>query len=53
MSGRFKLSFKIITVSIFISFSLYGQGKDVGRELKRLNAKIDRVRVPGRLTRIR
>ena len=45
MSGCFKLSFKIITVSIFISFSLYGQGKDVGRELKRLNAKIDRVRV--------
>ena len=45
MLGRFKLSFKIITVSIFISFSLYGQGKDVGRELKRLNAKIDRVRV--------
>ena len=45
MSGRFKISFKIIIVFIFISFSLFGQGKDVGRELKRLNAKIDRVRV--------
>mgnify|MGYP003302289755 CR=1 FL=1 len=45
MSGRIKFSFKIITVVVFISFSLYGQGKDVGRELKRLNAKIDRVRV--------
>ena len=45
MSDRFKLSFKIILVYILFSFSVYGQGKDVGREMKRLNAKIDRVRV--------
>ena len=45
MSNGFKHIVKILAVYILLSTSLYSQGKDVGRELKRLNAKIDRVRV--------
>ena len=45
MSNGFKHIVKILAAYILLSTSLYSQGKDVGRELKRLNAKIDRVRV--------
>ena len=45
MSNGFKFVVKILAAYILLSTSLYSQGKDVGRELKRLNAKIDRVRV--------
>ena len=45
MSNGFKHIVKISVIFILLSASLYSQGKDVGRELKRLNAKIDRVRV--------
>ena len=45
MSNVFKHIVSILVFFILISSSLYSQGKDVGRELKRLNAKIDRVRV--------
>ena len=36
---------KIILISIFPLSIIIGQSKDTSRELKRLNAKIDRVRV--------
>ena len=45
MSNGFKHIVKTSIVFIILTNSLYSQGKDVGRELKRLNAKIDRVRV--------
>ena len=45
MSNGFKHIVKTLIVFIILTNSLYSQGKDVGRELKRLNAKIDRVRV--------
>ena len=45
MSNGFKYIVKILVTYIVLSTSLFSQGKDVGRELKRLNAKIDRVRV--------
>ena len=45
MSNGFKQIVKVLAVYLLLSTSLYSQGKDVGRELKRLNAKIDRVRV--------
>ena len=45
MSYIFKYALNLLTVLVsFNSFS-FSQGKDVSRELKRLNAKIDRVRV--------
>ena len=45
MSNGFKQIVKVLSVYLLLITSLYSQGKDVGRELKRLNAKIDRVRV--------
>ena len=36
---------KLILISIFPLSIITGQSKDTSRELKRLNAKIDRVRV--------
>ena len=45
MSNGFNHIVKILFVFITLTASLFSQGKDVGRELKRLNAKIDRVRV--------
>ena len=45
MSNGFKYIVKILFTYTVLSTSLFSQGKDVGRELKRLNAKIDRVRV--------
>ena len=45
MSNRFKYYTKL-TFSLIVLFTvLLGQNKDPKRELKRLNAKIDRVRV--------
>ena len=45
MSNQFKFYTKL-TLSLMVLFTvLLGQGKDPKRELKRLNAKIDRVRV--------
>ena len=45
MSNQFKLYTKL-TLSLLVLFTvLLGQNKDPKRELKRLNAKIDRVRV--------
>ena len=45
MSKQFKFYTKI-TLSLMVLFTvLLGQNKDPKRELKRLNAKIDRVRV--------
>ena len=45
MSHVFKHILKLLAILTFLSSFSYSQGKDVGRELKRLNAKIDRVRV--------
>ena len=45
ISNFFKLIVKTLTLFILLTTPLFSQGKDVGRELKRLNAKIDRVRV--------
>ena len=45
MSHVFKHILKLLAILTFWSSLSYSQGKDVGRELKRLNAKIDRVRV--------
>ena len=45
MSNDRKHIIKILVIFLVLSTSLFSQGKDVGRELKRLNAKIDRVRV--------
>ena len=45
MSSRFKLFILTILLSQLIPSLLMGQTKDPKRELKRLNAKIDRVRV--------
>ena len=45
MSNGFKHIVKTLAAFIILSSSLYSQDKDVKRELKRLNAKIDRVRV--------
>ena len=45
MSHVFKHILKLLVILTFLSSLSYSQGKDVGRELKRLNAKIDRVRV--------
>ena len=45
MTNPFKLLSHIIIPVIFICSFASGQGKDPSRELKRLNAKIDRVRV--------
>jgi len=45
MSSRFKLFILTILISLIIPSLLMGQTKDPKRELKRLNAKIDRVRV--------
>ena len=45
MSNQFKFYTKL-TLSLMVLFTvLFGQNKDPKRELKRLNAKIDRVRV--------
>ena len=45
MSNQFKYYTKL-TLSLIVLFTvLLGQSKDPKRELKRLNAKIDRVRV--------
>ena len=44
MSYIFKHALNLLVLIILCSFS-FSQGKDVSRELKRLNAKIDRVRV--------
>ena len=45
MSYRFKYFLRFLIFTLFMCYSAFGQNKDVGRELKRLNAKIDRVRV--------
>lgn len=45
MSSRFKLFILTILIAQLIPSLLIGQTKDPKRELKRLNAKIDRVRV--------
>ena len=45
MSNQFKLYTKLTLVLIVFFTILSGQNKDSRRELKRLNAKIDRVRV--------
>ena len=45
MSSRFKLFILTILISQLVPSLLMGQTKDPKRELKRLNAKIDRVRV--------
>ena len=45
MSSGFKLFILTILISLIIPSLLMGQTKDPKRELKRLNAKIDRVRV--------
>ena len=45
MSDVYKYVIKILFILISLSSLSFSQGKDVGRELKRLNAKIDRVRV--------
>ena len=45
MSNHFMYLIKMFIAVLAISISLHAQNKDVGRELKRLNAKIDRVRV--------
>ena len=45
MSSRFKYYIKLIFSLIILLSVLPGQNKDPKRELKRLNAKIDRVRV--------
>ena len=41
----FKIILQYILPIFFLSTTLYAQSKDSSRELKRLNAKIDRVRV--------
>ena len=45
MSNQFKLYTKLTLSLLVLSTVLLGQNKDPKRELKRLNAKIDRVRV--------
>ena len=45
MTNPFKLLSYLIISVIFICSFASGQSKDPSRELKRLNAKIDRVRV--------
>ena len=45
MTNPFKLLSHTIIPVIFICSLSFGQSKDPSRELKRLNAKIDRVRV--------
>ena len=45
MSNQFKLYTKLTLSLLVLSTVLLGQSKDPKRELKRLNAKIDRVRV--------
>ena len=45
MSYIFKYALNLLLVLISICSFSFSQGKDVSRELKRLNAKIDRVRV--------
>ena len=45
MSNQFKFYTKLTLTLMVLSTILLGQNKDPKRELKRLNAKIDRVRV--------
>ena len=45
MSNQFKFYTKLVFSLVLLSTVLLGQNKDPKRELKRLNAKIDRVRV--------
>ncbi len=45
MTNRFDNIISLLIVTILLSSILFGQSKDMSRELKRLNAKIDRVRV--------
>ena len=45
MSHIFKNALNLLIILVILSSSSFSQGKDVSRELKRLNAKIDRVRV--------
>ena len=45
MTNRFHYKFYFILCTVLFCSTLFGQSKDYSRELKRLNAKIDRVRV--------
>ena len=45
MTYIFKHVLNLLIVLVLINSFSFSQGKDVNRELKRLNAKIDRVRV--------
>ena len=45
MTKRYSILYSLIIFFTIPQSFLYSQGKDSARELKRLNAKIDRVRV--------